>query len=187
MSGLDGFKDASRMSDIEVGSVWTGQAADEVTVTGVSGDYVAYSFRYGNGESDSAYYTLANFEKHHKLLRGADMVNEPPHYKDESGIECIEVTKHMGFCGGNCFKYLYRAGKKGSTVEDLKKAAWYAERAWIGNELVAEFLHTDIKHIASNRNKYIGQAINAVSESDWHKVYDLTIKAVVRLESEGDQ
>ena len=45
-----------------------------------------------------------------------DMVNHPPHYKDESGIECIEVTKNMQFCAGNCFKYLYRAGKKGSTV-----------------------------------------------------------------------
>ncbi len=111
-----------------------------------------------------------------------DMVNHPPHYKDESGIECIEVTKHMQFCGGNCFKYLYRAGKKGATIEDLKKSAWYAERAWIGNEVVADFLHIDIKYIASHRNELIGQAINAISESDWHEVYDLITKEAVRLE-----
>jgi hypothetical protein len=26
-------------------------------------------------------------------------------------------------------KYLYRAGRKGELVEDLRKAAWYLERA----------------------------------------------------------
>ena len=50
-----------------------------------------------------------------------DMVNHPPHYKDLSGVQCIEVTRNMGFSDGNCFKYLYRAGQKGDTLEDLKK------------------------------------------------------------------
>lgn len=158
------------MSDIEIGSVWTGRAADEVTVTGVSGDYVSYSFNYSNGESDNAHYTLANFEKHHELLRGADMVNHPPHYKDASGIECIEVTKHMQFCGGNCFKYLYRAGKKGSTVEDLKKAAWYAERAWIMNEVVPYAAIESIEKIAAYRTGNIQSAMHLISEYDWYRV-----------------
>ena len=46
---------------------------------------------------------------------------------DDSGISWTEVCKHMGFSDGNCFKYLYRAGQKGDTLEDLKKALWYAE------------------------------------------------------------
>ena len=58
-----------------------------------------------------------------------DMVNNPPHYRDASGISCIEVTKQLGFCDGNCFKYLYRAGKKGDKIEDLEKAKWYAKQA----------------------------------------------------------
>lgn len=58
-----------------------------------------------------------------------DMVNHPPHYTDHpSGIECIQVTEHMNFCVGNAIKYLWRAGKKGATVEDLKKARWYIDR-----------------------------------------------------------
>jgi hypothetical protein len=55
-------------------------------------------------------------------------VNHPEHYTSHpSGIECIEVTEHMGFCLGNAIKYLWRSDLKGG-VEDLRKAAWYIER-----------------------------------------------------------
>ncbi len=55
-----------------------------------------------------------------------DPVSKPTHYRSHpSGVECIEVTRHMGFNVGNAMKYLWRAGMKGSTVEDLKKAMWY--------------------------------------------------------------
>ena len=100
------------------------------------------------------------------------MVNHPPHYKDASGIECIEVTKHMQFCGGNCFKYLYRAGKKGSTVEDLKKAAWYAERAWVGSEVVYGDELNNIGRIASYRTGYIQSAMLEIVTGNWLGVVD---------------
>lgn len=55
-----------------------------------------------------------------------DMVNHPAHYKaNASGVECIDVTKHMNFCLGNAFKYLYRRNHKHNPVEDMKKAIWY--------------------------------------------------------------
>lgn len=58
-----------------------------------------------------------------------DLINEPPHYKAHpSGVEAIEITSQMMFCAGNAIKYLFRAGHKGSRVEDLKKAAWYLRR-----------------------------------------------------------
>ncbi len=58
-----------------------------------------------------------------------DMVNHPSHYtKHPSGIECIEITEHCGFCIGNAIKYLWRAGLKGNMMEDLKKALWYVQR-----------------------------------------------------------
>ena len=57
-----------------------------------------------------------------------DPVNHPKHYTDHpSGIECIQVTRHMNFNCGNAIKYLWRAGKKDVTVQDLKKAAWYIQ------------------------------------------------------------
>lgn len=50
----------------------------------------------------------------------------PPHYqKHPSGIECIEVTRHMNFNLGNVVKYLWRAEHKDAHLQDLKKAAWY--------------------------------------------------------------
>jgi len=53
-------------------------------------------------------------------------VTHPDHYTSHpSGIECIEVTKHHNFCIGNAIKYLWRAGLKGDTVEDLEKAREY--------------------------------------------------------------
>lgn len=56
----------------------------------------------------------------------ADMVNHPPHYTSHpSGIECIEVTRHMGFNLGNAVKYIWRADLKNDSIEDLKKAVWY--------------------------------------------------------------
>ena len=58
-----------------------------------------------------------------------DSVNHPKHYKRHpSGVECITVTEHMGFCLGNAVKYIWRADEKGSAIEDLKKAKWYVER-----------------------------------------------------------
>lgn len=58
-----------------------------------------------------------------------DPVNHPPHYTDHpSGIECIRVTEHLNFCIGNAIKYLWRAGRKGDPVQDLRKAIWYIER-----------------------------------------------------------
>ncbi len=54
-----------------------------------------------------------------------DPVNHPPHYTSHpSGIECIEITRHMGFNLGNAMKYIWRADLKGG-LQDLQKALWY--------------------------------------------------------------
>ena len=62
-------------------------------------------------------------------LAAPDMVDHPPHYKAHaSGVECIEITEHFGFCLGNALKYIWRSDEKGKTIEDLKKARWYIDR-----------------------------------------------------------
>ena len=64
-------------------------------------------------------------------VQDVDLINDPPHYKAHpSGIECIEVTEHMGFCLGNVVKYIWRVGLKEdvNALDDLKKAAWYLNR-----------------------------------------------------------
>ena len=72
----------------------------------------------------------------------ADMVNHPPHYKREGGVECIEAIRsaltpdeYRGYLKGNCIKYVWRERfRKG--LQDVHKLGWY------GAEL-ARFLETN--------------------------------------------
>jgi hypothetical protein len=58
-----------------------------------------------------------------------DPVNHPKHYTEHpSGIECIQITEHMGFNLGNALKYIWRCDLKKDAVEDLRKARWYIDR-----------------------------------------------------------
>jgi len=59
-----------------------------------------------------------------------DMINQPPHYQSDSGIESIDVIEafELGFHLGNVVKYVLRAGKKDDKTTDLKKARWYLTR-----------------------------------------------------------
>lgn len=63
------------------------------------------------------------------LCMNREIIEHPKHYVSHpSGIECIQITEHMGFCLGNAMKYLWRAGLKDDVVQDLEKAKWYIER-----------------------------------------------------------
>lgn len=58
-----------------------------------------------------------------------DVVNHPKHYTSHpSGVECIQITEHMGFNLGNALKYIWRADLKNDAIEDLRKARWYIDR-----------------------------------------------------------
>jgi hypothetical protein len=69
-----------------------------------------------------------------------DLINTPPHYTD-GGIETIDYIRakltreeFIGLCRGNILKYVSRAGKKGSALEDYKKAEVYL--GWLLKECV---------------------------------------------------
>lgn len=63
------------------------------------------------------------------LKQDYDSVNHPKHYTSHpSGVECIQITEHMGFNLGNAMKYIWRADEKHNAVEDLRKAVWYIQR-----------------------------------------------------------
>ena len=63
------------------------------------------------------------------------MVDHPPHYQSETGLETIDVIEAFTFdlkgieavCTGNVVKYISRWKKKNG-LQDLKKAKWYLER-----------------------------------------------------------
>ena len=77
--------------------------------------------------------TLTGFEPN-KI--NSDMVNHPSHYNLPNRKECIdEMIDIYGlkdvakWCEITAYKYKYRAGHKGSVVEDMGKAAWYIIKA----------------------------------------------------------
>lgn len=61
-------------------------------------------------------------------------IDHPGHYNShESGVEAIEICRHMNFNLGSALKYVLRRGEKveagmtpaQATIKDLKKALWY--------------------------------------------------------------
>ena len=60
-----------------------------------------------------------------------ERINHPPHYGGaDNPHEPIKVIEYygLGFCLGNCVKYILRAPYKGTQIEDLMKARWYLDR-----------------------------------------------------------
>ena len=54
-----------------------------------------------------------------------DPIN-PKHYTSrQSGIECIEISKHLSGCLAQAFQYVWRCGQKDDPIQELKKAIWF--------------------------------------------------------------
>jgi hypothetical protein len=54
-----------------------------------------------------------------------DAIN-PSHYKSHpSGIECIEISKHLSGCLAQAFQYVWRCGQKDDPIQELDKAIWF--------------------------------------------------------------
>ena len=87
---------------------------------------------YGITEGD----TIEIISKYQKKESEPDMVNHPPHYQSENGIEVIDVIEAFtadlkggeATNTGNVIKYMLRWPHKEKPLEDLKKARWYLNR-----------------------------------------------------------
>ena len=85
---------------------------------------MSYQKRLSTEEYAEEYRRIQDVKKKRK-----DLVNHPDHYTSHpSGIECIQITEHMGFCLGSAFKYIWRADLKDDAIQDLKKAKWFIDR-----------------------------------------------------------
>ena len=115
-----------------------------------------------------------------------EMVNQPKHYNDESGVPCCDVTDFMMFNGGNCFKYLYRCGSKFDDIEDLKKAVWYAKRAGeMGESYDDNNWAKNIREVARYRDGNISKAMIQIRHSKWSSAALAIKDEIARLESEA--
>lgn len=61
-------------------------------------------------------------------MKKNDEINSPAHYAGK--YECIDIIEYLGlgYRLGNTLKYIWRAGKKGHALTDLRKARWYLDR-----------------------------------------------------------
>lgn len=173
--------------DIDIDSEWRDKIKCQLTV---KVKVVDSRFVYGKTSLGCVYQEpisvfLANFEPVQKNSKG--MID----YKDASGIECIEVTQHMGFCEGSSFYHAYQAGSKGSLIEDLKTAAWYAERSWKRNRCRNSRVHWLVKRkgeaIADSRDKqgqlFIAEVMRNIVNNRYWQAYDSLMTEIERLES----
>lgn len=67
----------------------------------------------------------------HSNITTKEAVNHPEHYGGaDNPYEAIKVIEAWGldFTLGNTVKYIARAGKKDSELQDLRKAKFYLER-----------------------------------------------------------
>lgn len=121
---------------IEKGQVWSSIQGGKVKVQEVTKSTVTFKWLAGEpylsyrliGEFLESFERVDDSKRLHKSTPRSDAINHPEHYiSHPSGIECIEVTRHMGFAAGNVIKYLWRNGLKDGepSLKDLKKAAWY--------------------------------------------------------------
>lgn len=100
----------------------------DITEQEIDGDYV----RGGSVDHAATLKTMAQglaAEMDAAQNAHREAVTHPSHYTSHpSGIECIQITEHMGFNLGNALKYVWRCDLKTDAIEDLEKARWYIER-----------------------------------------------------------
>jgi hypothetical protein len=104
----------------------------------IGNDRGTVSFFYNDEESETGAATTAWFNAHYELDEAEaapDPVNNPAHYTQDAGIECIDAIKaaltpeeFRGYVKGNAIKYCWRERHKGGD-EDLRKAGWYLAKA----------------------------------------------------------
>ena len=66
---------------------------------------------------------------------GVDLVDHPPHYQSDTGIECIDAIRaqlgreqFIGYLRGCIAKYNWRLQAKGDAAENARKLGWYNRR-----------------------------------------------------------
>lgn len=101
-----------------------------------------------------------------------DPVNHPRHYTAHpSGVECIQITRHMGFNLGNALKYIWRCDLKKDAVEDLRKARWYIDEE-IKLRTEPRTVRLPQSHTGTNLTNLTGNQSGAGTGFDWNTCAD---------------
>jgi len=101
-----------------------------------------------------------------------DDVEHPAHYTQHpSGVECIDIARHLNFCLGSAFKYTWRLDLKEDAIKDLKKAVKYIKFE------IEDRLKERIKHKPYSPIKFekIKQISNIITKGMSPNLKDATI------------
>lgn len=100
-----------------------------------------------------------------------DNINHPTHYTGRNiGYECIDIAQYQPFCTGNVIKYLWRYNNKGTPLEDLRKARWYANKAYMMQETVNldnGQCKTILQKLLETTGEYEHAAWTGILENKW--------------------
>lgn len=64
------------------------------------------------------------------MAKEIDMVNSPPHYQTKVGLQPVDVGEVFELChhASSAIEYILRAERKGTEIEDYRKAVWWLQR-----------------------------------------------------------
>lgn len=114
-----------------------------------------------------------------------DNITHPTHYTSRDiGYECIDITQYQTFCTGNVIKYLWRYKDKGTPLEDLRKARWYAHRAHVMQETVdlnSSNCKTILLRLVETTSGYESAAWVGLLQNEWHVVL-LALDTMIKKE-----
>lgn len=117
-----------------------------------------------------------------------DNVNHPKHYTcRDIGHECIDIVQYQTFCTGNAIKYLWRYQDKGTPLEDLRKARWYAHRASMMQEQVdlnIGHCRKILRRLVETTTGYESAAWYGLLENEWHIVLSSLDAMLERTEND---
>lgn len=101
-------------------------------------------------------------------------ITHPAHYTGRDiGYECIDIVQYQTFCAGNVIKYLWRYQYKGTPLEDLRKARWYAHRAHVMQESIdldIGHCRTILRRLGETTSGYESAAWGGLLQSRWSVV-----------------
>lgn len=96
-----------------------------------------------------------------------DEIARPKHYNvHKSGVEAIEIDRHMSFPLGNAFKYLFRRKEKGNESKDVSKAIWYLRDCLMAPDFDEETQNDKIIRVTREEPLKIGLAISLIYAAD---------------------
>lgn len=112
-------------------------------------------------------------------------INHPKHYTNRNiGYECIDIIQYQTCCTGNVIKYLWRYNDKGTPLEDLQKARWYAYRASMMQEQVnldAGYCSRILLRLVETTGGYESAVWYGLLKNEWQVVLD-AIDAMINEE-----